>query len=70
MINSLKRLIKVSKIFTKHFGWTNERVSKAMMRDLFLSIEEYFEKQIKKEYDPTLSRRLDLIQAILDTYND
>ncbi len=70
MLSSVKRLVKVSEMFKRDFNWSDKRVSKAMMRDLFLEIHEYYQKQMTYKYNPVLSKRIDLIQALLDTYDD
>lgn len=70
MFGRLKRLIKVSEFFTK-LGWEDDRISSAMMMDLFLHILSYYQEQINDDkFDPLLSKRIDLVQALVDTYHD
>jgi hypothetical protein len=52
-------------------GWDNGRIEAAMMHDLLSEILRYFQNQIKYDtFEPKLSRRIDLLQSILDDYYD
>jgi hypothetical protein len=70
MIKELKGFLKTCKLL-KCAGWDNGRIEAAMMHDLLSEILRYFQNQIKYDtFEPKLSRRIDLLQSILDDYYD
>ena len=70
MIETLGRFIQCTGLF-KEMGWSDDRTSAAMMHELFSELLKYYQKQINyNHFDPRLSRRIDLLQSIVDTWND